>query len=73
VTNRELKRLMLDHAFRYFERVVFLVGPENLRSQAALEKVGAKRAGGRLDGSGEVNVLFEIRRQDFSGRFGLPQ
>lgn len=58
--NRELKSLMLGHAFRFVDRVVFLVGPDNLRSQHALEKVGACRAGTRLNGAGQENVLFEI-------------
>ncbi len=64
--NGELKRLMLRHAFRWVERVVFLVGPENLRSQRSLEKLGAGRVGTRLDGAGQESVLFELRRQDFS-------
>jgi RimJ/RimL family protein N-acetyltransferase len=40
--NRELKTLMLDHAFRFVERVVFVVGEKNFRSQQALRKIGAK-------------------------------
>src|ERR1700731_512095 len=40
--NRELKCLMLDHAFRFVERVVFVVGEKNFRSQQALRKIGAK-------------------------------
>src|SRR5207302_5249895 len=40
--NRELKSLMLDHAFRFVERVVFVVGEKNFRSQQALQKIGAK-------------------------------
>jgi len=40
--NRELKSLMLDHAFRFVDRVVFVVGENNIRSQKALEKIGAK-------------------------------
>jgi RimJ/RimL family protein N-acetyltransferase len=40
--NRELKSLMLDHAFRFVERVVFAAGERNLRSQKALQKIGAK-------------------------------
>ena len=39
--NGELKSLMLAHAFRYVDRVVFVVGENNLRSQRALEKIGA--------------------------------
>ena len=39
--NRELKQLMLDHAFGFVERVLFHVGESNLRSQKALQKLGA--------------------------------
>ena len=31
VYNREMKRLMVQHAFRFVKRVIFLIGPENLR------------------------------------------
>jgi N-acetyltransferase len=40
--NRELKSLMIEHAFRFVDRVLFVVGENNLRSQKALEKIGAK-------------------------------
>jgi len=40
--NRELKSLMLDHALRFVDRVVFVVGENNLRSQKALQKIGAQ-------------------------------
>ena len=40
--NRELKSLMLGHAFRFVDRVLFVVGENNIRSQKALEKIGAK-------------------------------
>jgi RimJ/RimL family protein N-acetyltransferase len=54
---------MIEHAFRFVERVVFLVGPDNLRSQRAVEKLGAVRAGTRADGAGAISVLFELRRK----------
>ncbi len=38
--NRAMKRLMLAHAFRFVERVIFLVGETNLRSRSAMEKIG---------------------------------
>jgi RimJ/RimL family protein N-acetyltransferase len=41
-TNREMKRLMLDHAFRWARTVWFHVSPGNLRSQRALERIGAR-------------------------------
>jgi N-acetyltransferase len=66
IYNRELKRLMLDHAFRFFERVVFVVGEKNLRSQRALEKIGArflkKKYLPARDGSFAPNVVFLITR-----------
>jgi len=36
--NGEMKQLMLQHAFRSVNFVVFLIGPQNLRSQRAAEK-----------------------------------
>jgi RimJ/RimL family protein N-acetyltransferase len=65
-TNRELKSLMLGHAFQFVERVVFLVGPENWRSQRALEKLGATAVGERTDASGLRNVVFAISRGDWA-------
>jgi RimJ/RimL family protein N-acetyltransferase len=58
--NQEMKQLMLRHAFQFVERVVFLVGPRNLRSQRAMEKIGGVRAGTRLDSTGREAVLFVI-------------
>lgn len=58
--NREMKRLMLSHAFRFVRSVVFVVGPHNFRSQRALEKIGAARAGSRLDANGREKLVFRI-------------
>lgn len=41
-TNAAMKRLMLGHALQTFERVIFLVGEDNLRSRRALDKIGAR-------------------------------
>jgi N-acetyltransferase len=64
--NREMKQLMLAHAFKFVERVVFVVGDTNWRSQKALEKIGArfwKNAEWKShDGSVRKTVLFEITR-----------
>jgi RimJ/RimL family protein N-acetyltransferase len=64
--NREMKRLMLRHAFRFVDNVVFLVGQQNWRSQRALEKMGAARVGSRLDGNGLERVLFQITAATFA-------
>ena len=62
--NREMKRLMLSHAFQFVESIVLLVGPDNIRSQRAVEKIGGKRDGTRVDGTGLVSVLFRIGPDD---------
>jgi RimJ/RimL family protein N-acetyltransferase len=43
--NAEMKRLLLDHAFKFVESVIFFVGEKNFRSQKAMEKIGASRIG----------------------------
>jgi N-acetyltransferase len=59
--NRELKDLMLRHAFRFVERVIFLVGPGNIRSQRAMEKVGGVRVG-TAHARGHEAIVYEIVR-----------
>ncbi|MGZ7042165.1 MAG: GNAT family N-acetyltransferase [Thermoanaerobaculia bacterium] len=70
--NGELKSLMLEHAFRYVDRVVFVVGENNLRSQNALRKIGAELVGTAErpspDGTPRRNVIFAIRRRRSSSR-----
>ena len=59
--NGEMKALMLQHAFRFVGSVVFLIHPENIRSQRAVEKIGAVRVGARLDSGGRDSLVYEIR------------
>lgn len=67
--NRELKALMIDHALRFVDRVVFVVGPDNLRSRRALEKIGATLVarGPRQgpDGGVSEQVVFAITRAEW--------
>ena len=61
--NREMKRLMLDHAFRFVNRVIFLVGRNNVRSQKAMEKIGGVCLGLRPDlQRGEPVMVYAISR-----------
>ena len=64
--NGEVKRLMLDHAFRFVRRVIFLVGEFNIRSQRAVERIGGVRCGmiDRVPVSGQPvrSVVFAIDR-----------
>jgi RimJ/RimL family protein N-acetyltransferase len=60
--NREMKRLLVNHALEHVSRVVFSVGVANIRSQKAMEKIGGVRAGSRINGAGHDSVVFEIRQ-----------
>ena len=60
VYNREMKELMLRHAFTFVEHVVFLVGPQNFRSQRAVEKIGGVRVGSKQDGGGRNSFVYRI-------------
>jgi len=66
--NGELKQLMLDHAFRFVESVVFVIGETNFRSQKAVEKIGGVPAGRRrqTDPQGNTieNVVYKIRKRN---------
>jgi RimJ/RimL family protein N-acetyltransferase len=66
-TNREVKRLMLDHAFRSFESVSFHAHRDNLRSQRAIEKLGAERVEDALDGYGHLSPTYLLRRSRARG------
>jgi len=63
--NAELKRLMLDHAFKFVKSVVFLIGPTNFRSQRALEKIGGvmiERRHKIIQGKPVENVVYQIKK-----------
>jgi N-acetyltransferase len=58
--NAEMKHLMLQHAFRFVKRVVFLIAPQNIRSQKAIEKLGGVRIGSRPNAVGRDSYVYEI-------------
>lgn len=64
--NRDLKRLMLDHAFQTVETVTFKVGEANHRSRGAMAKIGGVLRPGlidyEIDGRPVPYVVYEIRR-----------
>ena len=65
IHNGEMKKLMLRHAFQVVRRVIFLIGTDNLRSQRAVEKIGAVRSGRKVDGAGRDSFVFEISATRF--------
>ena len=62
-TNREVKRLMLDHAFTFVDTVIFWVGEQNRRSPSAMTKIGGVKREGlfirELSGA-TPHFIFEI-------------
>ncbi len=58
--NGEMKRLMLEHAFRWARRVRFIIGPENRRSRRAVEKIGGVYARAITDARGRERVVYEL-------------
>ena len=67
-TNREIKRLMLDHAFTFVGTVIFWVGEKNWRSQGAMTKIGGVRRSGlftrELSGA-TPHFIFEIGKSQY--------
>ena len=58
--NREMKQLMLLHAFRFVSRVLLVIDHQNIRSQVAAKKMGAIRAGSRLEPTGRESHIYLI-------------
>lgn len=69
--NREMKHLMLTHAFAHFPTVIFRIGEQNLRSRRAVEKIGGqlldRRQVHQLPDRELVHVVYAINREDFTG------
>jgi RimJ/RimL family protein N-acetyltransferase len=62
--NGELKRLMLQHAFRFVETVVFFVSPGNVRSQRAMVKIGGVL---EPEPDAQGRLAYRIRRGTIRG------
>lgn len=67
--NRALKSLMLDHAFRFVDDVIFHIGANNIRSQKAIGKLGAKKIGQvEMEYYGEekkLNFIYQLGKTDW--------
>jgi RimJ/RimL family protein N-acetyltransferase len=69
--NRSAKALMIGHAFTFADTVIFHIGSENIRSQKAIEKIGAVKTGEEEHSYfGErpaLNFNYEIKKANFTG------
>ncbi len=63
--NKEMKQLMLEHAFKYANSVIFLVGVHNIRSQRAVEKIGGIRIGTSPDDTGNESFVYQITKLNY--------
>lgn len=67
--NSEAKKLMLNYIFQFVEKVIFHVGASNIRSQKAMEKLGAKKTDEMMVAYfGEpdrLNFQYEILKNDW--------
>lgn len=68
--NAEFKQLMLEHAFRWVDRVVFRVGADNVISRKAMANIGGRLTGASYweDRAGRPveHVVYEITRESFA-------
>jgi RimJ/RimL family protein N-acetyltransferase len=67
--NKNTKILMLQYAFKFVNKVVFHVGASNIRSQKAMEKIGANLIGEEIVSyygeDPKRNKVYEILKRDF--------
>lgn len=65
--NRALKQLMIDYAFQHVDTIGFQVGETNMRSQKAVQKLGAVKIGEVwLDGPNntkKLNFVFGLTKE----------
>src|SRR5271165_5650772 len=67
IYDREMKQLMLRRAFKFVNSVIFLVGPENLRSQKAMTKLSRPSASGLNPKRTPPNFSMAFCERKFSG------
>lgn len=73
IYNHALKALMINHAFRFVDNVLFYIGAVNIRSQRAMEKLGGKKVGEvEMEYYGEaskLNFIYQITKDEWEKRF----
>ena len=68
--NPSCKQLMMEYAFQYVDNIIFHVGAKNIRSQKAIERLGAvKIAEEEINYFGEdcnLNFIYRISKESFN-------
>lgn len=66
--NKALKKLMMDYAFQYVDTIYFHIGALNIRSQKAIEKIGATKIDEfEVEYYGEeskMNYIYQIMKEN---------
>ncbi len=70
--NKSTKKLMLDHAFSFADKVQLHVAAINIRSQKAIEKLGAikisEQAVAYFGEKENLNFIYQINKEDWDLR-----
>ena len=64
--NKSSKNLMMDYAFQFVDDIIFHVGAFNIRSQKAMEKLGAIKIGEEevayYGETSKINFVYKISK-----------
>jgi len=66
--NKSAKKLLLDYAFQFVDHVYFHIGPDNIRSQRAILKIGAVKINEvEIENNGQKSLHYEylVQKQDW--------
>ncbi len=67
--NLSCKKLMIDYAFQFIETINFVIGVNNIRSQKAIEKLGAIKTGEEnvayYGEASQLNFIYTIEKKNW--------
>jgi RimJ/RimL family protein N-acetyltransferase len=67
VYNLSMKRLMIDHALRFVDNILFFIGENNMRSRKAVEKLGGvlvtELDGVPITAPSDARVIYNLTRE----------
>lgn len=70
--NHAVKVMMLDYMFQFVDRVYFHIGANNIRSQIAIGRLGAKKVDEQevayFGESPKLNYVYAIEKQEWTDR-----
>lgn len=68
--NLSCKKLMINYAFKFIETINFIIGVNNIRSQKAIEKLGAIKTGEEdvayYGEASQLNFIYSIQKKDWA-------